>query len=118
MNLQTVYWYNQGDINNGGYPAIVMADHGDMGLRLHVPLLGTGPNAIKNGCRNVKDPVLEERPILKKNNGAWESAEQYMARLADIEAQAELDREQAKKDREADFKLRAEAAKKLEPVGT
>lgn len=116
MTLQNVFWYNQGDIHNGGYPAVVMADHGAMGLKLYVPFFGPGPKGMKTGVRNVSDPLLQERPVLAKNNGAWESAEQYLARKQDDELQAEINREQAKKDREAEFAERAKRAKELEPV--
>lgn len=117
--LENVFWYNQGDINNGGYAAIVLADEGPMGLQLLVPQL-RGPDSVKSGVRNRDDKIFDERPVLRRNNGCWESREQYLERKAELELQAELSREQAKQERELEFAQRAEAAKKLaaklEPV--
>jgi hypothetical protein len=115
-----VFWYPQGDVSNGGAPAIAYADDGRGGLKLCVHRPGRQTNEWMSGVRNLSDPLLEERPVLKKNNGAWESQEQYAKRMDDATAQAELNREQAAKEREAEFALRraaVEAAdKKKQPA--
>lgn len=114
MTLEHVFWYHQGDVNNGGSPAIVTQDDGQQGLKLTV-LRGMRIE-LKSGVLNVTDKRLVDRPVLKREQGAWESREQFQERLAEKRLQDELMREQAAIDREAEFKLRREAAKALEPA--
>jgi hypothetical protein len=111
MTLQNVFWYMQGDPNNGGYAAVVVSDDGAQGLKLDV-LRGSRIERM-SGVRNLDDPLLQERPAIKRNNGAWESLEQYQERKAFKELQAEESRKAAQREREEEFKARGELAKKL-----
>lgn len=104
--LDDVFWYPQGDVNNEGCPAKVYANDGRGGLKLAILLPGVERVKWLTGVRNVEDPVLQERPSIKINTGAWESRAQYEDRMAEAELQREVSRKEAERLKIEEFARR------------
>lgn len=105
-----VAWYRQANRNNTPHPATVsgVSFHPVEGpiLRLIIHQADR-PNEEVTGSRHVDSPVLKERPrglSIAKDNGGWESREDYEARLQleqeDREITAQLEAEDRAREKE------------------